>query len=257
MKIYQDIKRKREYLFIGCLVLLVISYSIVFVTSPDKADKITKEDGFIETLSFIFYFFSAVFTGILYITAKNNKRYILRRNRNIFLLLLALFFFFCAGEEISWGQRILGIGTPERLEEVNAQKELNLHNFWFFQSYDKNYNDKNGFQKMFTSARIFAYIWFLYCVLIPILNKYSLKLHDIFRQFYLPVIPIWLGILFLTNHIFSKIVAILLADNLLVLHEPITEIKETNFAFLFFIASLSLFYSYKQSYPEISKKSHS
>jgi len=31
-------------------------------------------------------------------------------------------------EEISWGQRIFGLRTPELLLEVNRQKELNLHN---------------------------------------------------------------------------------------------------------------------------------
>jgi hypothetical protein len=32
------------------------------------------------------------------------------------------------GEEISWGQRLLGLETPEILEEINRQEELNLHN---------------------------------------------------------------------------------------------------------------------------------
>jgi hypothetical protein len=41
---------------------------------------------------------------------------------------LALFFLVCAGEEISWGQRILGFGTPEGMQEVNEQQEFNLHN---------------------------------------------------------------------------------------------------------------------------------
>lgn len=35
---------------------------------------------------------------------------------------------FGMGEEISWGQRVFGIETPEFLAEVNAQKETNLHN---------------------------------------------------------------------------------------------------------------------------------
>lgn len=35
---------------------------------------------------------------------------------------------FVAGEEISWGQRLLNIETPEYLAERNAQSELNLHN---------------------------------------------------------------------------------------------------------------------------------
>lgn len=33
-----------------------------------------------------------------------------------------------AGEEISWGQRVLGLATPDILEGVNTQGESNLHN---------------------------------------------------------------------------------------------------------------------------------
>lgn len=36
--------------------------------------------------------------------------------------------FFVAGEEIAWGQRILGFGTPEPLEEINEQEEVTVHN---------------------------------------------------------------------------------------------------------------------------------
>lgn len=46
-------------------------------------------------------------------------------------LIVLLFVVFCvaaAGEEISWGQRVLGLETPDRLEEANAQGELNAHN---------------------------------------------------------------------------------------------------------------------------------
>jgi len=32
------------------------------------------------------------------------------------------------GEEISWGQRILGVLMPEFLEEINTLSELNVHN---------------------------------------------------------------------------------------------------------------------------------
>jgi len=36
--------------------------------------------------------------------------------------------FVVMGEEIAWGQRIIGYGTPERLEEINEQKETTVHN---------------------------------------------------------------------------------------------------------------------------------
>jgi len=35
---------------------------------------------------------------------------------------------FAAGEEISWGQRLFDLETPSRLEAVNRQRELTLHN---------------------------------------------------------------------------------------------------------------------------------
>lgn len=40
-----------------------------------------------------------------------------------------------AGEEISWGQRILGIQTPESIRAVNVQHELNLHNMQWIQGH--------------------------------------------------------------------------------------------------------------------------
>lgn len=43
-------------------------------------------------------------------------------------LVLALGAFFIAGEEISWGQRIIGFAGPPELVERNRQGEANLHN---------------------------------------------------------------------------------------------------------------------------------
>lgn len=42
--------------------------------------------------------------------------------------LLTAFCLFGAGEEISWGQRIFDIETPEALKSINRQEETNLHN---------------------------------------------------------------------------------------------------------------------------------
>lgn len=41
---------------------------------------------------------------------------------------LTLVCFFAAGEEISWGQRLLGVASPEFFLQHNAQRETNLHN---------------------------------------------------------------------------------------------------------------------------------
>jgi hypothetical protein len=46
----------------------------------------------------------------------------------VLYLLLSVTLLFIAGEEISWGQRILNIETPGYLVELNRQKEMNIHN---------------------------------------------------------------------------------------------------------------------------------
>ncbi|MGH7637808.1 MAG: hypothetical protein ACREOK_09150, partial [Gemmatimonadaceae bacterium] len=51
------------------------------------------------------------------------------RLRRPFDGLVALFLLFVAGEEMSWGQRLLGLTPPSYFLEHNTQQEMNLHNF--------------------------------------------------------------------------------------------------------------------------------
>lgn len=50
------------------------------------------------------------------------------RRRRIFDGLVALFCLFIAGEEFSWGQRLLGFYSPEYFLANNFQQEVNIHN---------------------------------------------------------------------------------------------------------------------------------
>lgn len=50
------------------------------------------------------------------------------RFRRPAVVLYFAMFVFVAGEEISWGQRIFGINTPDVLNQINEQRELTLHN---------------------------------------------------------------------------------------------------------------------------------
>jgi hypothetical protein len=49
--------------------------------------------------------------------------------RHWFDILIALFCIFVAGEEFSWGQRLVGFTPPEVFLEHNTQQEFTLHNF--------------------------------------------------------------------------------------------------------------------------------
>lgn len=58
------------------------------------------------------------------------RHYFRQRQRLAMILAIAtvLLLGLMIGEELSWGQRIFGWGTPSFLAEINSQSEINLHN---------------------------------------------------------------------------------------------------------------------------------
>lgn len=119
----------QKLLYFGGIIYL-ISFSFVNVISPTVYESIVKEDGLLENMQVIFYFTAAVVSLIC--SLKFFK--IFKRPEAIFFLLLSISLFFIAGEEISWGQRIFGIETPENFARMNLQEETTIHNLGFFQS---------------------------------------------------------------------------------------------------------------------------
>jgi hypothetical protein len=83
-----------------------------------------QEDYPVEWLQFALCLFTAVLAAA---TAARVQR---RSHPFLFiaLLLAALAFAFLCLEEISWGQRVLGLDTPAALRATNAQDEINVHN---------------------------------------------------------------------------------------------------------------------------------
>lgn len=82
------------------------------------------EDGFIEWLTVI----ALIATMLICF----RRAWMLRKQaKPLFLNMTLLFgcaFLFGAGEEISWGQRLLDIESPEFFKKYNAQGETNFHN---------------------------------------------------------------------------------------------------------------------------------
>lgn len=68
-------------------------------------------------------------TMLLFAVAGVARLWCAVRHRELFDGLVALFCLFVAGEEISWGQRLLGIVPPAPFLAHNTQQEMNLHNF--------------------------------------------------------------------------------------------------------------------------------
>lgn len=236
--------RKKHYLTgMFLLAFLLLSYLFICSLDEEKAFRLSVEDGIIEYLSGLFFFLASLvsFYHFAVVRSSENSTFV-RSGRNYLILLLGLFFLFCAGEEVSWGQRVLGIETPEFMEEENAQKEFNFHNLYMFQGTDKNLNLKTGIKYWFTGHKLFAYFWITYCLLIPLAAAFVTKVRDFLKRIFFPVMPVWLGALFLVNHLASKVCE---GMNMFSWPTPIVETKETLFAFLFLISAICIYVDHK------------
>jgi len=105
--------------FISILGTCIAFYDVNFFESF-----YAREDSILEWQQFIAL---AAAAGLCFYRVYN-----LRREKNIFFLLVLLamtgVFVFGAGEEISWGQRILNVKSPTYFIVNNSQQETNFHN---------------------------------------------------------------------------------------------------------------------------------
>jgi len=108
------------------IVLAGIGYvlSIVMTPSDFKNHWMIREDGFLESLTAI----ALVAGAVLCVYRCRTLRHTHSRRFLFCTASLAAILVFGAGEEISWGQRILGIESPEFFQTHNKQAETNLHN---------------------------------------------------------------------------------------------------------------------------------
>ncbi len=220
--------------------LLLFPFGILLFQSPEQITYFTKEDGLIENLSAFSYFAGSCLLFLIFYKSKHaNKEYVFKSKRNYFFLLLGLFLFFCFGEEISWGQRIFGFASSNEMNSINLQGETNIHNLILFHSDDIHEIKKTGIKAWFTAARLFSLLWFFYCLAIPIVNSISSKSNKLFLKFHLPIVPIWVGIFFLLNHLIVKGF-----ETFTLLENSVIEIKELNYALLFLLVGITFYNKY-------------
>ncbi len=210
-------------IFIITAICLLLPYSIFFLATDNQIFFLTKEDGLFETAGAIFFLLTAILFLIKFL-----------KNKNFIFLLLSFIFLLGFCEEISWGQRIFNISTPQFYEEINRQKEINIHNLKFFPGEIGEESRKGIWALMPAVDRMFSLFWFTYCCFLPILYKLHSKTKRLLNQINFPIVPISLGVLFISNYLLSKIIGPFITDTF---HNPLVEIKEYNFALLFFIVS--------------------
>lgn len=166
----------RSHLFSLCIILFVATVFLKW-DYPDLFNQLDSEDSVIEYATFLLYLFSAIITyKSLKLIKTTTKSPTLRKFQSVLLVTATLGLALIAGEEISWGQRLFNIQTPDKMLEINMQKEVSLHNI----------------------EGVFDYVYYaylalgLYGILSPLLKLFNLKIfkHSL-KQWFAPVLSSW------------------------------------------------------------------
>jgi len=118
-------RQKADYLFLTIGILVLVAAFVVSAISKDLFfSYFGAEDSLIENFTAIFL----ACGGAVLVARVLQVRDSLTRGALVLGVLYGLAYVWAAGEEISWGQRILGFESPDYLQENNDQQEFTLHN---------------------------------------------------------------------------------------------------------------------------------
>jgi len=219
--------------------LILASYSLILAPS-DVILALTAEDGLIENIGAMSFLLASVvfFAVYAYSSGLGNNLGGLRTQRNTFYLLLGILFLICFGEEVSWGQRVFQWMTPEWLKEINFQGETNLHNITFFHGKKADGTQKSGLAMLLNMNRLFSLFWLGFCVVVPVAYKFSQTMRGWCGWVRLPIVPLWIGGLFVAHAVVFQVVYESLAHADPSVRIGINELKESNYAVLFLFVGL-------------------
>lgn len=193
------------------VLLMLIAGYILFYIDLSLFVNYVREDGLVEWLT-VFGLLLGCFVCI--------KRFLLlRRQKNWWFLLvtigLAVMLFFAAGEEISWGQRILGLKSSEFFKEHNSQGETNFHNLIL---------DGVKLNKVIFSFGLIAAMA-IYLAIIPVVYRTNQKIKLWLDNSGVPVPRLYQVISILLLFIITELLH----------HEKRAELLEAGIALLFFL----------------------
>lgn len=209
---------------------MLFTFGLVVFLDLETTEIITEEDHIIEYLGAISLFIASGFCLAIFIKVWNMDEFTLLRKLSY--LGLALLFFFGGGEEVSWGQRIFNIETPESIANLNYQDELTIHNLQWFEDLGISVSD------------MFNLFWLAFTFLIPLSAAFIPRLRDFYEKF-MPIVPWVFGLVFLTNWFLAKLAGMWFrsgADVSFVVHH-VVETKESNYLFFLAVVAFYLWYT--------------
>lgn len=184
----------REWLPTALGAVAIVALYGALTLGAEFVDLFVEEDGPVEWLGSLGLFAGAglFFAAFLLARRRGSEAVGLSRLGVWVLLALAAALFFAAGEEISWGQRLFGWGTPESIAAINAQDETTLHNLTSFQS------------GALDGDRLFKLAWTGLFVLVPLVAAGWPRARAWLTRL-VPVVPLRLSALFVLAWVLATI----------------------------------------------------
>jgi hypothetical protein len=207
---------------------LAVTYAILFL-NQGRVDSMLEEDGVVEYVGAAGLLLASLFFFVAFVRSRRGPSSRFHRIKRLSLIVLALVFLVGAGEEISWGQRLLGFGTPEAVSEANSQDEITVHNL-------------TALEGWLEIERLFQLFWIAFAVIVPVACAVSARTRTWLERL-IPILPLWIAALFVANQACAEIVDAVFSSSpdlyrgTIPLDQGRFEITETNVALLFALAA--------------------
>ena len=192
----EKMKKYQPLLLVASVIFLLLTYVPLFM-APSVVELFVNEDLILETLTPVYFFITSVLLLVIFYNLRPTEgRSGLSSLKKLAVIGLAVLFFVAAGEEISWGQRIFNIETPEAIKQSNVQQELTIHNLDFFQGETATL-DFSQLQTLFSLAFAFA---------LPLAGFAGQRFFKFDLDVLLPVMPLNFGWLVVVNYVIQKVI---------------------------------------------------
>lgn len=203
------------------ILLVIVTYGLVLLHHDEEAFLFwIREDGLVEWLTFAVLIATSAFSFI--VSSEFSRSGAEGRATKVWLF-LGFLFFLGAMEEISWGQRIFGIESPEWFLKHNRQLETNVHNLVI---YGVNLN-----KVIF--GRFLGILVLIYMLAMPILYRLHGKFKDFIDRRAIPMPQNYQILLFI---ILNAILQYHLG-----LTKKVSEMRELSTCFVFFLVLIHPF----------------
>lgn len=203
------------------LLLIIVTYGLILLHQDEEAFLFwIREDGLVEWLTFVVLIVMSAFSFIMSFTFSRSGA--AGRAKKIWLF-LGFLFLFGAMEEISWGQRILGIESPEWFMRHNRQFETNVHNLVI---YGANLNK-------LVFGRFLGIIVLIYMLPMPILYRLNKSFKNFINRWGIPIPQNYQTLLLIILNIILQFH--------LGLTKKVSEMRELSTCFVFFLVLIHPF----------------